>query len=192
MIIIMINSKSSFLNSMDKENMRASATTPPSPPTSPPSHQGAVKHAILGSVIGGVLGGIVLISLVTLALWKRYRYVRQRDIIQESSCLPQPFVSIVPADREGGPFRVHPRKFRTEIEHNSISQSSSTLTNQNQEQHPQPVPPNPQNYSPDNLNNRLVELSAELQALQREIRDEQGSVYVPPPSYVTRPVDSVD
>lgn len=142
----------------------------------------SVKHSILGPIIGGVLGGFALISLISLTLWRRYRHVRQRNTVEGSLSEPQPFTSLRSTD---GLFTAYPRKAEVEMEHSNTP--SSNPRNESQGRFSQSIPSGPQNYY--SVNGRIIELSAELQALQHGIRDDQSSVYSPPPSYATRPVD---
>lgn len=161
-------SLTSLLCSLEKPSIRMPSPTP--------LPQDTGGHSIIGPLVGGVMGGLTLILLIALALRVRQKRVQQKGT-DESLGISQPFTS--PASMR--PYRQKPR---VEIERNTIS--SFAAISQTQSLQTVPGPSNSENLSTDNAR-LLAELSAEVQALRREIWDDQRLDPSPPPSYVTRP-----
>ena len=147
------------------------------PSTVPPDQES--KHSVLGSIIGGVLGGLLLVILVTWAFWVWRKAYRKR-VNKEDNTLPQPFT--LPENRESRvPESAHRQKSKADIGRNERAHSSPT--DQSQEASSSSAPSSSRNFS--SMNTRLGELTAELQALRRELRDDQTPTNLPPPSYIT-------
>ena len=145
--------------------------------TVPPDQKS--KHPMIGSIVGSVLGGLLLTILVAWALWTWRKAYRKR-VNKEDDTLPQPFM-LPENDESQVPERAHDQKSRADIRRNERANYSPM--NQSQGASSSSAPSSSRDFL--SMNTRLGELTAELQALRRELRDDQTPTNFPPPSYIT-------